>query len=184
MYASVLCMLLRSHKMYRHFTAMVQVTVLTRETEVLATENNQLHHTIIQETEKQKRQEREHLRRHKSLQDTVAELTFWKASSSERHATLERENAGLRAKTQELLHDLEAYQEEDSDGAVSLEDTLETRTARQAQHRCFRLAHVSSAQQMRVLMSTRRLCTACAVGWTSCNSKPAWLISGQSHVSR
>ena len=94
----------------------MQVAVLTRDSERLATENNHLHLQFIQETEKKKCQEREHLRSLKKLEGTVAELTFQNSSSTERHAALEKENAGLRAKTLELLHDLDAYQRGDSDG--------------------------------------------------------------------
>ena len=89
----------------------MQVAVLTKDSERLAAENNHLHLRIIQETEKHKAQDREHLTRLRKLEDTVAELNFYKSSSAERHAALEKENAGLRAKTQELLHDLDAYQQ-------------------------------------------------------------------------
>ena len=94
----------------------VQVTVLTKDTERLATENNDLHLRIIQESEKQKCQEREHLRSLKKLEDTLAELSFRNSSSADRHAALEKDNAGLRAKMQELLHDPDAHQRADSDG--------------------------------------------------------------------
>ncbi|CAL5228386.1 g11509 [Coccomyxa viridis] len=93
-----------------------KVTVLAKDSERLAAENNHLHLRTIQETEKHKSQERVHLTMLRKLEDTVAELGFYKSSSAERHAAMEKENAGLRAKTQELLHDLDAHQRADSDG--------------------------------------------------------------------
>ena len=96
----------------------LQVEVLTRDTERLAAENNHLHLRIIQETEKQGQFEREHLRKHKCLEDAVAELTFLKGSGAAKHAALEEENAGLRAKMRELFNELEAYQQADSDGEI------------------------------------------------------------------
>ena len=99
-----------------HQCCTMQVTVLTKDSETLAAENNHLHLRIIQETDKHKAQAREHLTRVTKLEDTVAELTFWKSSADERHAALEKENAGLRAKTQELLHELDAHQQANSKG--------------------------------------------------------------------
>ncbi len=65
---------------------------------------------------KQEQFEREHLRKQKGLEDAVAELTFLKGSGAAKHAALEEENAGLRAKMQELLNELQAYQQAESDG--------------------------------------------------------------------
>lgn len=94
----------------------VQVAVLTKDSERLVAENNHLHLRIIQETDKHTCQEREHLAKQKKLEDTVADLCFFKSSMTDRHAALERENAGLRAKMQELLHGLDARQRADSEG--------------------------------------------------------------------
>ena len=94
----------------------VQVTVLTKDSERLAAENNHMHLRIIQEIDKHKCQEREHLTKQRKLEDTVADLWFWRSSMAERHAALERENAGLRAKMQELLDNLDAQRQADSEG--------------------------------------------------------------------
>ena len=95
---------------------MMQVEVLTIDTEHLATENNQLHLRLIREAEEHRAHEREHLKKQKSLEDAVAELTFWKSSIAAKHAELERENAALKGRLQELLESLESYRNADSDG--------------------------------------------------------------------
>ena len=90
--------------------------MLTIDTERLATENNQLHLRLIREAEQHRAHEREHLKKQKSLEDAVAELTFRKSSSTAKHAELERENAALKGRLQELLESLESYRNADSDG--------------------------------------------------------------------
>ena len=86
---------------------------MTKGSERLSIENNHLHLRLIQETEKQESNAREHLKQQKGLQDAVAELKFWKSSQAAKQAALETENASLKGKMHELL---EACQQAASDG--------------------------------------------------------------------
>ena len=102
----------------RHMFVSPQVDVLTKDAERLAGENNELHLCLIQQAEKQESSMREHVKRRKNLEDSVAELTFCKTSLSTKSATLETENAALQAKLQEVLKDLEACYQAVSDGEL------------------------------------------------------------------
>ena len=124
------------HKM-RHPYVSLQVEVLTKDTERLAAENNQLHLQLIQQADKQENSMREHIKKRKSLDNSIAELTFCKTSLSSKSATLEKEKAALQAKLQKALRDLEACHQAVSDGellnalkkpvTVSLHDGFELR---------------------------------------------------------
>ena len=103
------------HQM-RHPYVSLQVEVLTKDAERLAGENNQLHLKMIQQADKQESSTREHVKKRKSLDDSIAELTFCKTSLSTKSANLEKENAALQAKLQEVLKDLEACHQAVSDG--------------------------------------------------------------------
>ena len=96
----------------------LQVDVLTKDAERLAGENNELHLRLIQQAEKQESSMREHVKKRKNMEDSVAELTFCKTDLSTKSATLEKENAALQAKLQELLKDLEACHQAVSDGGL------------------------------------------------------------------
>ena len=93
--------------------------VLTRDAERLAVENNQLHLRLIQQADKQEDSMREHVKKGKSLEDSVAELTFCKTSLAAKSAALEKENAGLQARLLEALKDLEGCHQAFSDGELS-----------------------------------------------------------------
>ena len=98
----------------------LQVEVLTKDAERLADENNQLHQRLIQQADKQEDSTREHVKKRKSLEDVIAELVFCKTSLSAKSAALEKENAALQAKLQEVLEDFKACQQACPDGALSV----------------------------------------------------------------
>ena len=102
----------------RHLYVSLQVEVLTKDAERLAGENNQLHLKVIQQADKQESSMRDHIKKRKSLDDSIAELTFCKTSLSSKSATLEKEKAALQAKLQKALRDLEACHQAVSDGEL------------------------------------------------------------------
>ncbi|KAG1668637.1 hypothetical protein FOA52_002490 [Chlamydomonas sp. UWO 241] len=66
-------------------------------------ENNQLHMGMIRESEAHDRWQKQHYQTVKRLEDRVAELSYWKAAAGDKMAAVEREDAALRRKVDELV---------------------------------------------------------------------------------
>jgi len=69
----------------------------------LSTENNQLHEQLILEAERYEQLQRESYQRTKSLEDKVAELSYWKQQAISRYDGLDRDNQALRKRIAELI---------------------------------------------------------------------------------
>ncbi len=144
----------------------LQVDVLTKDAERLAGENNELHLRLIQQAEKAESSMREHVKKRKNMEDSVAELTFCKTTLSTKSATLEKENAALQAKLQEVLKDLEACHQAVSDGellealkkpvTVSLHDESGDIGL---QWKLWHIAYADKSLKLQVRICQRGLCT-------------------------
>lgn len=66
-------------------------------------ESSQLHLLLIQQAEKQERQDKEHYQVVKRLEDRISELSYWKHQAGEKLQAADRENASLRRRCDELL---------------------------------------------------------------------------------
>jgi hypothetical protein len=77
--------------------------VLRAESGRLAAENSELHLQLIREAERFDRAEKDHYQTVKRLEDRLAELSYWKHQAASRMQALERDNAALRARGEELL---------------------------------------------------------------------------------
>ena len=87
----------------------VQVAGLTRDAGRLAGENNQLHLQLLKAADVADKADREHYQQVKKLEGQVTELACWKHQTAGRFQTLEQENAGLRAKVEDILRMGEKY---------------------------------------------------------------------------
>ena len=76
---------------------------MTRDAGRLASENNQLHLQLLKASDAADKADREHYQQIKKLEGRITELACWKQQTSGRFQTLEQENAGLRAKVEEIL---------------------------------------------------------------------------------
>lgn len=90
-------------------TYFTQVDGLTRDAGRLASENNQLHLQLLAGADAADKADREHYQQVKKLEGQITELACWKHQTSGRFQTLEQENAGLRAKVEEILRLGEKY---------------------------------------------------------------------------
>ena len=81
----------------------MQVAGLTRDAGRLASENNQLHLQLLKAADVADKADREHYQQVKKLEGQVTELACWKHQTAGRFHTLEQENAGLRAKVEDIL---------------------------------------------------------------------------------
>ncbi len=70
----------------------------------LQSENSQLHVLVMQQAERQERQAREHYQARKRLEDTIADLSYWKNVAAEKLVAADRENGALRRRSEELQH--------------------------------------------------------------------------------
>lgn len=82
---------------------------MTRDAGRLASENNQLHLQLLKAADVADKADREHYQQVKRLEAQVTELSCWKHQTAGRFHTLEHENAGLRAKVEEILRLGEKY---------------------------------------------------------------------------
>ena len=87
----------------RHCTPRVQVEVLQRDNARLTSENNQLHLQLLRESEKVDAAASEGYQASRRLQSQITELTYWKQQTVERFVELEKENAGLKGRINDLL---------------------------------------------------------------------------------
>ncbi len=81
----------------------MQLDVVRQDSVRLQSENSQLHLVLIQQAEKQERQDKEHYQALKRLEDKVSELSYWKHQAGEKLQAADRENASLKKRCQELL---------------------------------------------------------------------------------
>ena len=81
----------------------VQVEVLHRDNVRLTSENNQLHLQLLRESEKVDAAASEGYQASRRLQSQITELTYWKQQTVERFVELEKENAGLKGRINDLL---------------------------------------------------------------------------------
>ena len=82
---------------------------LTRDAGRLASENNQLHLQLLKAADVADKTDREHYQEIKRFEGQVTELSCWKHQTAGRFHILEQENAGLRAKVEEILRLGEKY---------------------------------------------------------------------------
>lgn len=75
----------------------------------MSSENNQLHLQLLKASDAADKADREHYQQIKKLEGQVTELACWKHQTSGRFQTLEQENAGLRARVEEILRLGEKY---------------------------------------------------------------------------
>ena len=88
---------------YTHCALRVQVEVLHRDNARLTSENNQLHLQLLRESEKVDAAASEGYQASRRLQSQITELTYWKQQTVERFVELEKENAGLKGRINDLL---------------------------------------------------------------------------------
>ena len=88
---------------YIHCTRLVQVEMLHRDNARLTSENNQLHLQLLRESEKVDAAASEGYQASRRLQSQITELTYWKQQTVERFVELEKENAGLKGRINDLL---------------------------------------------------------------------------------
>lgn len=80
----------------------MQLESVRQDSVRLQSENSQLHVLVMQHAERHEREAREHYTAVKRLEDTIAELSYWKHAAAEKLASADKENAGLRKRCQEL----------------------------------------------------------------------------------
>ncbi len=81
----------------------MQVEGLTRDAGRLANENNQLHLQLLKAADVADKADRDHYQQVKKLEAQLTELACWKHQTAGRFHSLEQENAGLRAKVEDIL---------------------------------------------------------------------------------
>lgn len=81
----------------------MQVEAQRQELAKLQSENSILHQQLILAKENSKSADSAVYQETKRLEDKVAELTFWKQAAADKQRSLEKENAQLRNKVQELV---------------------------------------------------------------------------------
>ena len=86
-----------------HAFDLAQVEGLTRDAGRLANENNQLHLQLLKAADVADKADRDHYQQVKKLEGQVTELACWKHQTAGRFHSLEQENAGLRAKVEDIL---------------------------------------------------------------------------------
>lgn len=80
----------------------MQLETVRQESVRLQSENSQLHVLVMQHVERHDEQAREHYQECKRLEDTIAELSYWKQLAGEKLLAAERENSGLRKRCDDL----------------------------------------------------------------------------------
>lgn len=73
----------------------------------LTTENNQLHLKLIQEGERYDQHEKEQYQKHKTVEESNAQLAYWKSQAYGRLRTLETENNDLKQRLADLVKSTE-----------------------------------------------------------------------------
>lgn len=81
----------------------MQLEVVKQDAGRLSTENCQLHEQLIHEAERYEQLQRESYQRTKSLEDRVAELSYWKQQAISRYDGLDKDNQALRKRVAELI---------------------------------------------------------------------------------
>ena len=66
-------------------------------------ENSQLHVQLIQQAEQYDTREKDHYKHVKRLEDREAELSYWKHQAIDRFQKVDKENAELRKRVEQLL---------------------------------------------------------------------------------
>ncbi|GFR41794.1 hypothetical protein Agub_g2559, partial [Astrephomene gubernaculifera] len=79
-----------------------RLEAVRQESVRLQSENSQLHVLVMQHAERHDKQAKEHYQACKRLEDTIAELSYWKHHALEKLQAAERENNGLRKHCEEL----------------------------------------------------------------------------------
>ena len=80
----------------------MQLEAVRKDSVRLQSENSQLHVLVMQQAERQERQAREHYQASKRLEDTIADLSYWKNVAAEKLVVADRENGALRRRCEEL----------------------------------------------------------------------------------
>ncbi|EFJ50664.1 basal body protein [Volvox carteri f. nagariensis] len=80
-----------------------RLEAVRQESVRLQSENSQLHVLVMQHAERHEKQAREHYQACKRLEDTIAELSYWKHCATEKLQAAERENSGLRKRCADLI---------------------------------------------------------------------------------
>ncbi|GIL57051.1 hypothetical protein Vafri_12185 [Volvox africanus] len=80
-----------------------RLEAVRQESVRLQSENSQLHVLVMQHAERYDKQAREHYQTCKRLEDTIAELSYWKHHASEKLQAAERESSGLRKRCEDLV---------------------------------------------------------------------------------
>jgi hypothetical protein len=86
-----------------HVCMAPQLNALLQDAARQQAENSQLHLSLIQEAERADKQQKQHYQQVKKLEDTVAELRYWKQAASDKIQAAERENTSLRRKMDGLV---------------------------------------------------------------------------------